>query len=226
MLTDYILTAYLNGQLNNSEACSRLSSLLPLLLDHGLQPAPYAASAWNEGGQEIIGLTMEHREFAERTNDPMWGLTFTVLYAPEIGATTLRVMIPAGSGAAAKAIWHWTTELALDFCENLTADLGLVNGFGVHGKEGRGGTPAGPDVAYGGPLGALCPWMYWGAERLARDQSRELMSGLPAAVCKPTHRNGWVLQPWLQYSRKRPEALVKEYTSRFSLSKPARWLAI
>lgn len=225
METSYTLGILLRPPISQERVAQRIVDLMATFRTHGLEPMTYAAEAWKTG--QIFGApNITHPDFASRTGDVLWGLSFLTVDVPHAQATGIEILCPAQPRAGGGSAWHWLVKLAEDLCDGLGADLGMINGFAIRRKQGAGGPVYGPEIAPGDPARALFPWMYFGPERLWADQPTEAMRLLPAARSGPTSRGGWVLQATESYSGAAPRPLLEAYAKAFRLDHPPRWAGL
>ena len=134
--------AYLAG------ACgARIVDLMATFRTHGLEPMTYAAEAWKTG--QIFGApNITHPDFASRTGDVLWGLSFLTVDVPHAPGHRYRKSSAPHSPERGGSAWHWLVKLAEDLCDGLGADLGMINGFAIRRKQGGAGGPVyGPEIA-------------------------------------------------------------------------------
>jgi hypothetical protein len=224
MPTSFLNAIHLKGILQKPEAAFRLARCLPVLSRHGLVPLDMSEPAWRNGSPRLFGgTTLVQHEFALRSGQPGWGAGFMVVPAPKADATIITMTTPA----APESAWEWVTELMEDVCDAIEADLGLINGFTIR-SDGRsvGSTPAGSEVAPGGPPAVLLPWMYFGPPRIADNVLAQGLTRLVEAAFRsgPSAGGGWVLQPYKEYSATPPTAVLDAF--RESLRVAPRWMAV
>jgi hypothetical protein len=207
------------------DAARRLAACLPVFEAYGLRPLPPFAPSWSEGTPEVFGATqLMHSDFIATTGDPFWGAGFTVLPAPEAGATLVSVSVP---GEPRTEAWRWLIPWAEEVVDVMHADLGLINGFTVcDDGSAVGGTPAGVEVAPGHPPRVLLPWMYLGADRLSEDGLQPGLEALRSVAFRSalSPGGGWVLQAYEDFSTEAPQLLIAAYVEQFGGPAP-EWIA-
>ena len=228
MPTSFLSAIHFPPEVDKPEAAKRLGGCLQILKSHGLEPFPFAEPAWTSATPAIFGgSTLIHREFSTLTSDPLWGAGFMIVPAPRAEANIVTMTTPATPLGNDRDAWTWLVKLAEELCDNVGADMGLINGFTVDSK-GRavGSTPAGPDVAPGHPPEVLCPWMYWSATRLRADGIADSLKNITAAArSSQTQKGGWVLQAYENYSGTAPKKLLRECSAAWQVQR-LEWMGV
>lgn len=229
MPTSFVCDIHIGPGLDKRAAALRLAHCFGVLKAHGLAPLAHAEAAWRSASPRILGGTLIHAEFARQTGNPLWGASFMFLPAPRAEATVISMTTPAQPSKEPANAWVWLTGLAEVLADGIHAEFALIGGFraGRGHDDGVGGTPLGPEVAPGHPPQVLCPWMYWGPDRIVGDGilSGLRMLGQAAFRSSASPVGGWILQAYRDYSAAEPQSLIATYAAAFKIL-PPEWLAV
>ena len=222
--TDFIANLHFAPDETEKTIAKALFESRNVFSKHGLHPGMATRRAWQTGSKSIFGAwTLIQSDFAARTGKQLWGLDLMVYPAPQIPAQVLSIVVRSHPYPDS---WTWLTPLIEDVCSFLGISFACISGFmvGRGHADGSGGPPMGPELSPGKVPSILCPWMYWGRERLASDKLTMGLKSLKAVAFRSSTSDdaGWVLQAYAGYDRKRPEQLLAAYADAFSVEKP-KW---